>query len=232
MDSRDIAMEALGLAAVQYNFLHRYLDDPAYTKPAPFTTTSVHELLARLAADTRFDGIFARPGLENMEPLFAEHEGLVLEYWNAWQLRDPVSQFEESQEAAVNLLVATVPPGSHSFNFFVVHLLTTSHAVRILLPFIPVSFHIPLVRAWWLLTLAVYIVELRPPVDPDRVPAPPQGKNWAYVEKQALESRWATDAHYVKGTSPLPPLRALDACVEKLTRGSNPRRQGGSTHVG
>ena len=102
------------------------------------------------------------------------------------------------------LLVATVPPGTHSYNFFTCHVLTTSHAVRILLPFLPPKFHLSLVRQWWLLTLAVYIAELRPKVDPDYVPSDLKGKGWKYVEHQVLTNEWRTDAHFVKGESCTP----------------------------
>ncbi|SPQ19308.1 b50af57f-911b-48f2-8d63-94ed2d69cf68 [Thermothielavioides terrestris] len=202
-DNREIAMEALGLAATQYNFLHKYLDDPAYTRKAPFSSASTRELIDKLAADARFDGLFKEPGFANIEPLFQKHESLVLEYWNAWDLdgsreKSPAELFRESQEAAVALLVATVRPGTHAYNFFIVHVLTTSHAVRILLPLLPARFHVSLVRQWWLLALAVYIAELRPRIDPDYVPGDLKGKGWKYVEHQALNSEWATDAHYVK----------------------------------
>lgn len=198
MDNREIAMEALGLSAVQYNYFHKYIDDKSYTKPSPFSSTSPLDLLHKLQQDTRFDGLFKDRGFDNIDVLFEKHEPLILEYWNAWKFEDPLKQFQESQEAAVALLVATVPPGTHSYKFFVVHLLTTSHAVRILLPVIPVKFHVNLVREWWLLTLTVYIAELRPKIDPDYIPSP-SGKGWTYVEDKAINSRWATDAHFVKG---------------------------------
>jgi len=198
MDSREIAMEALGLTAVSYNFLHKYLDDASYTRPCPSGTTSPLDLLNKVAGDKRFDGLFEEAGFSNFEPLFEKHEDLVLEYWNAWKISDPTKQFQDSQEAAVNLLVATVPPGTHGYDFFVVHLLTTSHAVRILLPLTPPRFHVDLVRAWWLLTLGVYMAELRPKIDPDNIPSDLAGKGWTYVEEQAITSRWSTDAHYVK----------------------------------
>lgn len=198
MNSREIAIEALALTTTQHNFFHKYLDKPSYTRPAPFSSSSPSHLLNQLAADKRFDKLFKQPSFSNIDPLFEKHEDLVLEYWNAWELPDPVQQFQESQEAAVNLLVATVAPGTHSYNFFVVHLLTVSHAVRILLPLIPAKFHINLVREWWLLTLAVYIAVLRPKIDPDYIPQDLKGKGWTHVEEQALTSRWATDAHFVK----------------------------------
>jgi len=199
-DNREIAIEALAMTAVQYNFMHKYTDDPSYTKKSPLGSfTNVAELVDKVANDKRFDGLFSSPGLDNVKPLFEKHEDLVLEYWNAWELSNPIEQFRESQEAAVNLLVATVKPGTHAYNFFLVHVLTTSHAVRILLPFIPAKFHLSLVRQWWLLTLAVYIAELRPKVDPDYIPDDAKGVSWKDVEHLALHSQWKTDAHYVKG---------------------------------
>ncbi|KAL2756788.1 hypothetical protein ACRALDRAFT_1062458 [Sodiomyces alcalophilus JCM 7366] len=198
LDSKEVAMEALGLASVQYNYLHKYLDDESYTRPPSFVSDSPLELLNKVASDKRFDGLFKKPEFENIDKLFEKHEDLVLEYWNAWDLSDPVKQFEKSQEAAVALLVATVTPGTHAYNFFIVHILTTSHAVRILLPVIPAKFQMSLVRGWWLLALAVYISQLRPKIDPDNVESDLKGRRWTHVEYEALNSPYATDSHYVK----------------------------------
>jgi hypothetical protein len=121
-----------------------------------------------------------------------------LEHWNAWIISDPNKQFADSQEAAVALLVRTVKPGTHGYDFFLVHLLTSSHAVRIILPLIPKKFHISLVRAWWLLTIAIYVSQLRPKINDDIEVKPAKG--WKYVEDKAVNGAWATDAHYVKGT--------------------------------
>lgn len=99
------------------------------------------------------------------------------------------------------LLVKTVEPGTHAYDFFMVHLLTTSHAVRILLPLIPRKFHVGLVRQWWLLAIAVYVAQLRPKISEDLEGKPEGGKGWKYVEGMAVNGPWATDAHYVKGES-------------------------------
>ncbi|KAI1434697.1 cell cycle checkpoint protein RAD17 [Xylaria sp. CBS 124048] len=199
MNNKEVGIEALGLAATQYNFFHKYLDDPSYTKPSSFRSTSPLELLTRMANDKRMAGLFETPGLKNLRYLFQDHEDLVMEYWNAWSLDDPKKQFQESQEAAVSLLVATVPPGAHSYNFFIVHLLTTSHAVRILLPMIPPKFHISLVRQWWLLTIAVYTIFQCPEIDPDYIkPDDIAGRQWHYAEDKALNGPYSTDAHFIK----------------------------------
>lgn len=201
LNSEVIAMEALGMAACQYNHLHKYTDDPTYTKPSSFSSNSPRGLLDRLAGDDRAAGIARADPFEVVEnTLMDKHEALLLEYWNAWTIGgDVTAQFRASQEAAVDLLVATVAPGTHAYNFFLVHVLTTSHAVRVLLPVVPAQFHVKLVRQWWLLTLIVYLAEKRPRIDRDNVGSDLKGRTWNYVEDKALRSEWATDSHYVKG---------------------------------
>ncbi|TVY41738.1 Questin oxidase [Lachnellula occidentalis] len=196
LSSKEIGIEALAMTSVGYDFLHKYLDNPSYTQPSTYSTTSPLEILHRIAADTRFDGLFPSKGYQNMETLFKDHEALVLEHWNAWTITNPTEQFRASQEAAMNLLVRTVKPGTHAYDFFMVHILTTSHAVRILLPVVPKKFHVSLVRQWWLLTIAVYVSQLRPVVDEDLEGKP--GKGWAYVEEMAVSGPWSGDTHYVK----------------------------------
>ncbi|RDW71440.1 hypothetical protein BP6252_08003 [Coleophoma cylindrospora] len=196
LSNRELAMEALGMASTAYNFLHKYIDDVSYTKPSSYSTTSPLEILQKVSSDARFDGLFKHKGAGNMESLFDNHESLVLEHWNAWTIVEPNKQFQESQEAAVALLVNTVEVGTHAYDFFMVHILTTSHAVRVLLPLIPKRFHISLVRQWWLLTLGVYISQLRPKISQDIEQKP--DKSWKYVEDKAVNGPWSTDSHYVK----------------------------------
>ena len=190
-------MEALAVASASYSPFHKYLDDPSHTKPSTYSTTSPLDILHKISHDARFDGLFDDRGYGNVESLFKNHESLVLEHWNAWKIVDPNKQFQDSQEAAVALLTRTVKPGTHAYDFFIVHLLTTSHAIRIILPLIPRKFHINLVRQWWLLTIATYIAQLRPQIDDD-IEVKPQ-KQWNYVDEMAVSGPWATDAHYVKG---------------------------------
>lgn len=204
LSSREVAMEALGLAATNWNFLHKYLDDPTFTKPSTYSTTSPLEILQRVRNDKRLDGLFEHQGSSNIQPLLEHHEAIVLEHFNAWQISDPEKQFKDSQHAAAAVLVATYEAGGNAYDFFLMHTLSTSHAVRILLPLIPDEFHIPLVRQWWLLTLVVYIAQLRPNIDLGYVANYDlKGKDWEWVDRKAIESEWGVDAHYVKA------LRAL-----------------------
>lgn len=205
LSSHTVAVEALALTACFYNFLHKYLDDPSYTQPAPYSSTSPLEILNKIARDERFDGLFDKQGSRNIATLFEKREDAVLEHWNAWEISDPKEQFEASQRAAVALLMATPRPANDKHDFFIVHLLTSSHAVRILLPLIPAKWHVPLVRQWWLFTIAVYIAQLRPPIEMGRITDYNlRGRDWELVNDRALNSKHATDAHHVKG--PLSPL--------------------------
>ncbi|KAK7989807.1 ribosome biogenesis protein Ssf2 [Apiospora arundinis] len=210
LDSRQIGMEALVMTSVSYSFLHKYLDDPSYTKPSASSSTSPRELLEKMRNDKRLDGMFEKPSLDNFDTLFEKHEDIFLEYWNAWTFEDPVKQFQDSQEAAVAFLVGSVPPGAHSYNFFICHILTTSHAVRILLPIVPKKFHISLVRQWWLLTVALYMILNRPKIDFDDYvrPGDLKGKKWNYVVDKALNGPYSTDAHVVKA------VRAMKEAAE------------------
>ena len=203
-------MEALGLATTSYSFLHKYLDNPSYAKPSTYSTSSPLEILQKVAGDQRFDKIFDHQGADNIEILFRDHEAAVLEHWNAWQMPNPKKQFEDSQYAAVALLVATHDHGARNvYDFFLVHILTTSHAVRILLPLIPAKFHVALVKQWWLLTLAVYIAQMRPKIELKNITRyDTEGKDWMWVNKQALGGKSSLDAHYVKG------LRAMKEAAQ------------------
>jgi hypothetical protein len=135
-----------------------------------------------------------------------EREDAFLEYWNAWEIVKPTEQFEEAQKVATALLMDT-PPAHGEYDFLFVHVLTSSHAIRILLPLIPAKFHVNLLRQWWLITLAVYIGQSRPRF---RHENPVQEydtkeRDWKYVVHMALDGPHATDPHYVKGKRLLVP---------------------------
>lgn len=200
-------MEALGLATTQYSFLHKYLDNPKYTKPSIYSTTTPLDIIKRVHSDARFD-----KQADSITAVFEHHEDALLEHWNAWHFPDPKKQFQESQFTATALLVATRPlhGPKKDYNFFLVHLLTTSHAVRIILPLIPPQWHVPLLRQWWLITLAVYVAQGRPAVDLDNITKAHDASDvdWETISTHAVESKWSLDAHYVKA------LRAMKVAAE------------------
>ncbi|PGH17222.1 hypothetical protein AJ80_04931 [Polytolypa hystricis UAMH7299] len=206
ISNREVAMEALAMAATGYGDLHKFFDEPSYVEEVnsitpKYSTTSPLEILNRIHADKRFNGIFKHPGAENINILLRDYKPLVIAHWNAWNIIDPKRQFEDSQHAAAAVFTASTAKPN---DFFLVHLLTSSHAVRILLPFVPARFHVSLVRQWFLLTIAVYIAQLRPEIKPDTIKNHDlKGRNWAWVDEQGVRGKRASSVHYIKA------LRAL-----------------------
>ena len=202
LNARNVGIEALGLAACFYSDLHKYVDDASYTKPADYQSDDPLKILKKVEHDTHFDGLFDHKGSDNIDTLLEKRESEVLNHWNAWQVsKDPKKQFELAQRAATALVVAT-HDGSEDYDFFLLHLLTSSHAVRILLPIVPAKFQVSLVRQWWLFTLLAYIAQSRPNIDLNRIMSyDTHGKGWKNANQLALHGEHCHDAHYVKGQS-------------------------------
>ena len=208
-------MEALTLASVCYSPMHKYIDDRKYSEVSPaYHTTSPHEALSRVAADSRFDNLSSTPGGNTFNRLFEDSllENAVLSHWNAWQINHaPKEAFQQSQKLATGLLIAAHIHTSPKYDFFLVHLLTTSHALRILLPIFPAKYQLTLLRQWWLVVLGYYIQQLRPVIDYNEIlDYDIKDRGWEWIEHMASssESKWSTDAHYVKG------LRAMKVASE------------------
>lgn len=193
------------MGACCYNSLHKYIDDPKYTKPSPHSATGAQSgligLLDKVRQDSRFDGLYDdRSG--DISKVLEEREEALLEYWNAWDITSPTDQFRAAQEVGMGLLVGTPAPSQGKYDFFIVHVLTSSHAIRILLPLIPAKYHVSLLRQWWLFALVVYIAQTRPVIDMDKaIPGEDSKKSWKHVVDKALNGPHSKDEHYVKGKS-------------------------------
>lgn len=201
LNSREVAMEALGLAATCYDPKLASLLEHTQSSESN-STNDLFEVFNRVHNDKRLDGVFDKYGGDNLSRLLADETltSLLLEHWSSWKIVDPTKDFAQSQQLATNLLIASGPSvGGHGYDFFLVHLLTTSHAVRILIPFIPFEYHVKLVREWLLITIAIYIAQLRPAIQQSFVTEfDLQGRDWAFAEHTALEGKKKFDAHFVK----------------------------------
>jgi len=203
--SREVGMEALGLAATCYDPKLAALLEEGKATPS-YHTTDPFEVLDHLHNDKRLDSCFEKPGDDNLERLLDDEKlrSILLEHFHAWDLKEPKAAFEASQRLGTALLISTTaaaPINGHGYDFFILHLLTTSHAVRILISFIPKEYHVSLLREWWLITLALYIAQLRPKVTVQQVLDYniPEGESWESATKRALEGKHNLDEHYVKG---------------------------------
>ncbi|CAD6505676.1 BgTH12-01166 [Blumeria graminis f. sp. triticale] len=197
LSCKELAIEALAEASVSYDFLHKYIDDPSYTKPSTNSSKCLLKLLNNIRQDNRLDDLINTSGFSNFDILFTKCEDIILEHWNSWSIENVVEQLQSSQDIAIALLMQTLHPGVHTYDFYIAHVLTTTHAIRVLLPLIPESFHVNLLRQWWLMTISVYIMQLRREINAS-TEIPTIEKSWSHVEQKALTGVWSTDAHYVK----------------------------------
>ena len=227
LSSREVGMEALGLAATCYDpKLAALLENNLQAKPDhEATTTDIFTVFDSVRTDSRFDKYFDRLGNDNLFRLLGDDAlvGMMLEHFHSWSTTNSKSAFEQSQRFAAALLISTSPQrpiNGHGYDFFLLHILTTSHAVRILIPFLPAEHHVPLLQQWFLITLALYIAQLRPAVSKQMVTNYDlAGRGWDDACKLALESEHKFDEHYVKGIRALKEAAMLwgdnDAFFEK-----------------
>lgn len=207
LSSREVGMEALGLAATCYDpSLAALLEEnPPSTSLQP--SSNLFEIFNKVRTDSRLDPYFPKIGDNNLSRLLSEPQLLEIlqEHFNAWQIPEPKSAFEQSQRLAVALLISTSPlspTNGHGYDFFLLHVLTTSHACRILIPFLPAEYHVTLLREWFLITLALYIAQLRPNLDTAMEAIEgydTEKKTWDDCRKLALKGEHRFDEHYVKG---------------------------------
>ncbi|KAJ3492912.1 hypothetical protein NLG97_g5065 [Lecanicillium saksenae] len=195
LNSKELAMEGLSLTCIHYNDLHKYLDEPSYTKPSTLPSSSLPELISTLAEDERLQRVVTRDKHDSLEELFATHEALILDYWNAWHITDATKQFQDLQQTAVALLASS---SADSYSFLVAQLLSASNSIRILLPYVPAEYHPSLLRQWWLLTIAVCLLSGRPQPNAANVIEDVGGRGWKHVIDAAINGPYLADASYIK----------------------------------
>lgn len=207
LNSKEVAMEALGLAATCYDAKLAKLATQPPSKHIENATSDLFEIFQRVHDDARFDGLFTIPGGNNLSRLLDDPKlvDILMSYFHSWKVADPTKQFAQSQHLASLLVISTskhLPSPGHDYDFFLVHLLTTSHAIRILLPFFPKHTHLRLVKQWLLITIAIYIAQLRPNLL-EAAEAQKgydlKGRDWKFVEDKAINGKHKYDAHFVKG---------------------------------
>jgi hypothetical protein len=206
MNSREIGMEALGLAATCHDETYKSLSTQKLPdQKSSYESKSLFDIMTLVRKDKSLDNLFSTPGSDNLENLLTSRNSALLNYWGSWKIENPMEQFRESQQLAVALLIGTSDAGSSDkFDWFFATVLATSHAVRVMLPSIPAQFQIPLLRQWWLNTLGIYIAQLRPEIDIDRIhKLDTNGKDWEWVSQQAVKGAFSTDASFVQTTRAL-----------------------------
>lgn len=187
LDSKELAMEALALAAVRYTPFHSSLEDLHTSKSTESSTNSTLAILTAIAGDARLDGI--NGPVNDHEALFKEHGATILEHWNAWDIQEATRQFEDSQMTAIALLTRATGQQPAGFLRTHGHVLTTSSALGVVLPYLPSRHHIPLMRLWMMFAICSFIAQRRilpNTQDPSRTL---DGEDWRYVLTKAGASK-------------------------------------------
>ena len=200
LDSRTVACEALALSAVCYNYLHEVIDK---LKPPKFGSKSALAIFQDLRSDDRLV-LFDAPGVSNLELSVKYSTDLVHSHYDQWLI--DVNQIEKIIEELFDLSVylygATHKPDQIDFDFFLLHLLTSMHAIRHIHSHLndrQVVEHI--LSQFFYFASIVYIAQLRPKIDETLIHEyriDGDNKNWDYVIQRTVHTELAEDSHFVK----------------------------------
>lgn len=200
LDSPVLASEALGLAATCYDRqLSGLLTTTVSQSSQP--TGDLFQIFSNVSNDSRLP-TFDYPGDDNLPFILTDqnHLATIVSYLHSWTITNPVAQLGAARRLAALVLISTSPHlGGHGYDFFLVHILTTIHAVGVFTPHLPAQHHATVLKLWLAVALLVYTAQNRRRLDPAYITGYDlQGHDWQYVRKQALEGPHASDAHFVK----------------------------------
>lgn len=101
------------------------------------------------------------PGITNIGDVLTHQFQAVMDHWNAWNVVDPVQQFEQLADLSVLLAISDSDP-EKSFDFYNVHLMTVAHSLRVLCEHFPPQRRRSILRQYALFAILIYIAQLRP----------------------------------------------------------------------
>ncbi|KAH8688711.1 hypothetical protein BGW36DRAFT_434010 [Talaromyces proteolyticus] len=200
LQSGEVATEGLSLACTEYIGLHGLLD---HSPPdnSTYKTTNLVDVITRVRDDKRFDGLFSNQGITNIEALLQKRFDALLEHWNAWQITDPTTQLEQCCDLSVLLGIGTGDKEG-KFDFYLIHVMTVAHAIRILWQTFPEDRQSAILRQYGLFVLLVYICQQKPNFSEDTAESISSvclsNHDWKWVVEKALSHKWAKDSHFFK----------------------------------
>lgn len=195
-----VASEALSLGCTEYFELHHLLDEYPPDN-STYKTSSLAEIVHRVYNDDRFDGLFLEQGITNVEALLQTQYNAVLEHWNAWEVSDSLSQLEHCCDVAVLLAIGT---GSRQakYDFYLIHLLTVAHGLRVMWHEFPEEQRICILKQYALFLILIYISQLKPAFETNIIESilsiEVGDEDWDTVRVKALGHRWLKDSHFFK----------------------------------
>lgn len=196
-DLKEVATEALSLGCTEYDFLHRYIDHD-FPDSSTYKTTSLVEILTKVRQDRRWDLFFETPGFPSVYGVLGRGEHFVLEHFNAFKIDHPVQSLENIVGSAVLVAISNGDP-KEQYDFFLAHVLTVAHALRVLWTYFPAERRETILREFVLWVVTVYIAQLRRPLDKEAIDSVRlEGHDWSWVVQQASASEHYFDCHFVK----------------------------------
>lgn len=185
------------MGCTEYDPLHGVLDHYPPDN-STYKTTLLADVIQRVREDTRFDGLFTEPGILNIRTLLQKRFDAVMEHWNAFEVVNPVQQFEQCCDLSVLLAISSGNP-EDSFDFFHAHVMTVAHALRVLWHYFPEKRRSSILRAYALFTIIIYIHQMKHSFDIEKVESVQlNGRDWNWVTESALKHKWALDTHFFK----------------------------------
>jgi hypothetical protein len=195
--SKQVITEAVSLGCTEYDYTHKFLDSPPPDN-STYKTRQLADVIAHIQKDARFDGYSDHPGFANIFALWAKYESEILEHWNALVVDDVSAQLKDWLHTAALLAVGTAE-AIGGYDFYLAHVLTVGHALRILLPHIPEKHRVATMRQFALFAIFVYLAQLRPKFESDEsASANGDCENWDEIYRKALASEWFKDLHWPK----------------------------------
>jgi hypothetical protein len=196
-----VGTECLSLCCTEHDTFSGFLQT---TPPdtSTYKTTSFLEVMQHVRDDKRFDGLLEQPGAANWGPLSQEHQGFILEHWNAWERTGTLLQQLEQICDVSALLALSSGSKEHSYDFFLIHIMTVAHAFRVMWNEFSEEVRESLINEYALWTITLYAGQLRRPFGIEHIECIDlKGRDWAWAIRTALEHRGRLDSHFFKVVS-------------------------------
>lgn len=200
LNNEIVGAEALTMAAVCYNYLHKTVDQ---LQPPNSPCKTALEIFHNIRSDIHLP-IYDKPGVGNLEKTVKTYHDLVLSHYNQWKINTENidKTIEELFDLSVYVYGATHKSEQIEFDFFLLHLLTSMHAIRMIRPHIDdLQIFQHILFQYFYFAIILYITQLRPEINEKLIhdySIDNSTKNWNYVIDRSLNTALVDDAHLVK----------------------------------
>ena len=200
LDSEIVAIEALTMTAVCYNFLHEVIDKlDAPQSPSK----SAMDIFKGIRSDVQLP-IYDKPGVGNLRPVVDTYQDAILSYYHQWRMNkdDSAKTIEDLFDLTVYIYGATHRANAIEFDFFLLHLLTSMHAIRTIAPHIDQSGLVErILQQFFFFAIAIYICQLRPEINAsliDDYEVTEEKSQWTYPIDRIFKTKMFDDSHAIK----------------------------------